>query len=96
MTARASRFGTEPHDRMTGADLERLVVCLVEIWVGEMVRDGAIHPDAAPGEIHEFKALTTTTILTLFNSVDGLQGSLLAGTQGTAAGFIGWFLRAIS
>lgn len=81
---------------MTPADLERLVVCLVDIWVGQMIRDGEIHPDAGLSELTEFKAVATTTIMTFFNSVDGLEGTLLGGTKATAAGFISWFLRAIS
>ena len=95
MTARAPRRGIEPTERMTAADLERLVAGMVDIWVGEMVRDGEIHPDAAPSEIDEFKLVTTTTILTLFTSVEGLEGHLLAGTRAPlpvlSRGFFGLF-----
>jgi hypothetical protein len=81
---------------VTVAELEELVVRMVDIWMGQMQRGGELRPTATVQELEEFKATVVDSILNLFKSMDGFKEHVTTGTKAEVVEMIGRYLEAIS
>jgi hypothetical protein len=81
---------------VTVAELEELVVRMVDIWMAEMQRGGELRPNATVEELEEFKTTVVDSILNLFKTMDGFKESIKTGTKAEVVEIIGRYLQAIS
>ena len=86
----------ELREIVTAAELEELVVRMVDIWMGEMQRGGELRPNATVEELEEFKTTVANSILNLFKTVDGFKERVKTGTKAEVVEIIGRYLQAIS
>jgi hypothetical protein len=91
-----SKNDSHQREVVTVAELEELVVRMVDIWIGEMQRGGELRPNATVEELEEFQRTVVDSILKLFKTVDGFKESVKTGTKAEVVEIIGRYLQAIS